>query len=150
MSLPGFKGNHRRLDALKAGPDHVGHSSSSYRCRPRPNKGDDLYTKSEYHSSWSGELVLSTSWRLSEALQPRYCSSRSELRGFLRDLDINLCPHRRLDDPWIAEILYRMAHPGERLSDPVDQWEADAKIAVGTGGLYDSTRPTAKIVLPAI
>lgn len=34
----------------------------------------------------------------------------------------------------MVDVLYRMAHPEERLADPLDQWEADAKFAIDASG----------------
>lgn len=133
LSLPGFKGSFKVLDALTAGPDHNDFYSSHNRlCKPRPVEFKDLETHSDYSCSASGCLSLTTWWILPIHKGQSHYSSRSALQGFLRDLHIKLCPHKNFDDPWIVEILYRKAYPKEKLADPVDQWEADAKFGLDT------------------
>ena len=133
MNLPGFKGSCKNLDALTAGPDHIDFYGLHNRlCRPRPVQFKDLETLSDYSSSASGCLSLTTWWMLRIFKDQSHFSSRSALQAFLRDLDIKLCPHKNFDDPWIVEVLYRKAHPKEKLADPVDQWEADAKFGWDT------------------
>lgn len=137
MGLPGFKGSNEDLDALTAGPDHVAsdsYISNNRRCKPRPIKFDGLKAHSYYRSSKPQCLVLTT-WSISSIFMDRsHCSSRAALQDVLRDLDIKLCPHKKFDDPWIVELLYRMAHRDEKLADPLDQWEADANLAIDATG----------------
>lgn len=135
MSLPGFKGSVKKLDALMAGPDHVDFfSSTNWLCKPRPISFNGLETYSDYCCSSSQHLILTTRWLLPKSIPQSHSSSRSELQGFLRNWDIKLCPHKGFDDPWVVEVLYRMAHPKERLADPLDQWEADAEYAINANG----------------
>lgn len=134
LSLPGFKESYRNLEALAAGPDHELDSYSPNRvCKPRQTKFSGLETFSEYSFS-ATSLVLNTRWYVPKITKESHCSSRSALQEFLHDLDIKLCPHKSLDDPWVVEVLYRTAHPEERLADPLDQWEVDANFPMEAGG----------------
>ena len=131
LSLPGFKRSYKNLNALAAGPDHELErwNSKNRRCTPRPIKFDGLHASDNY--SFSKEsLVLTTQWDPPKRTMESHYSSKSALQEFLQDLDIKLCPHKTFDDPWVIEVLYRAAHPKERLADPLDQWEADAKFPI--------------------
>lgn len=133
MSLPGFKGSYKKLEALTAGLHHVDSFASNNRlCKPRPIDYDDLQAEIEYLHSKGQGLFLTTRWFLPNFIVRS--SSKSALQDFLRGLDIMLCPHKTFDDPWIIEVLYRMAHPKGRLADPLDQWEADVKSAMDASG----------------
>ena len=138
LSLPGFKGSYKKLNALSAGPDHeLEYSDSNNReCKPRPIKLGGLHSSSDYSLS-AKRLVLTTRWYIPTPKESHY-SSKSALQEYLQDLDIKLCPHKNFDDPWIVEVLYRTAHPKEKLADPLDQWEVDAKFPIEAGGTCEA------------
>ncbi len=44
------------------------------------------------------------------------------IRKNLDGLNICLCPHRKINDPWIVETLHRITHPEDVTEDPVKEW----------------------------
>ena len=76
----------------------------------------------------SGFILLCT-WAFGRSGPGNHQSSltRKCISLWLSSIDIDMCPHRKIYDPWIVSAVYGLFHPGERYDDPIDQYLADQR-----------------------
>ena len=133
LNLEGFQSSNRGIDAIGATKE-MHHTKSigswtSWTCCPNGASTDPEGTfnlkYNRHHSIRNGwktvGLELRATWKMG------YHGSgitQTNIDEFLKKLEnVTLCPHKKLDDPWIRQRIHRNALP-KVSSDPVDQWEA--------------------------
>lgn len=130
LKLPGFKSSKEDINAIGAMDEIQQHSKSGARvCFPidgfpqRPAGTFKLKYNSKHKRGWTGPVIgleLHATWTL-DSYKPS--TTRNDIQASLQKLEnVPLCPHRTMNDPWILEMIYKIAHPHEEPSDPIDEW----------------------------
>ncbi|CAF9931459.1 hypothetical protein IMSHALPRED_008633 [Imshaugia aleurites] len=134
LNLDRFKSSYEGIEAIgaKEEPQHL-ESLGSWTCYPNGTytnpRGTFKFKYNHHHSKNHGwkillgpviGLELSVTWTLGYYT----CGMiDTEVKESLEKLGkVKLCPHKKLNDPWILQIIRREGTP-DASSDPVDQWE---------------------------
>lgn len=133
VNLPKFKSSNKTIDAIGGtqAKEHIQIFDFDDRtCCPIEGhlfeaKGVfKLKYRSKHHvlrvSSVVG-LELHVTWTLGYYKDG---ATREDIEQYLEKLqEVPLCSHKSMNDPWIIDTMYMIAHPPEVSSDPIDQWQ---------------------------
>ncbi|CAD6573282.1 MAG: hypothetical protein ASARMPREDX12_005942 [Alectoria sarmentosa] len=134
LSLPKFKSNWMGIDAIGGTKEerHTQLSSSNDRtCQLNDGIFSNLSGtfklryNSKHRHGWKGPVIgleLHATWTLARY---KVGVTEEDNQASFKDLEkIALCPHNMMNDPWILDALYMIAHPPEVSSDPIDLWNS--------------------------
>lgn len=76
------------------------------------------------HHGWRGPVIgleLHVTWTLDHY---ETGATKKLIQTSFNNLEkVALCPHKMINDAWILETIYIIAHPPAVSSDPIDQWK---------------------------
>ena len=167
MNLPDFKNNRAKLDCLTPASDyhHRGHDKDSKECQDSCKPLSDVSSSGiigtlkgfgtyawKNTGSHSPGLVLSFHWEM-KCLSPGEVTYRAvhELKEYLTKANVQLCPHKRLDDLDIVNAIHPIVNTDGVPADPIDRYlakqeskdckfcDTTIKVYMRTGGIAGKT-----------
>ena len=129
VNLSCFRYNGRKVGAFTKtpGPHHASSAAGSHLCTPHPRDFGSLQASGFYryegdcHGYFDG-LMLCVNWTMSFDEHMDLARSVSLLRRFLDGLDIQLCPHTKMDDWRMAAKLHALCQSSPPAKDPVEAY----------------------------
>lgn len=137
-NLPNLKTNSKKIDALRPDPaqHHRGHDKDTKEpqdsCKPLGYKVDSYIGSLKGFGTYSWKrdipvpgIVLSFHWEM-RCLDPSKvnCNSPTDLREMFEKANIQLCPHKKISDMDIVNIIYTIVNPNGKPADPIDRYLA--------------------------
>lgn len=142
-NLPNIKTNGKKIDALRPDPaqHHRGHDKDTKEpqdsCKPLGYKVDSYIGSLKGFGTYSWKkdvlgvspaapgIVLSFHWEM-RCLEPSKvnCNSLGELQAMFEKTEIQLCPHKKMSDIEIVNIIYTIVNPNGKPADPIDRYLA--------------------------
>lgn len=131
LELKGFKYKKGGIDALRDKEISQHEKSRSWStsliCHPNNNPPSEpsgdfrliYHSKYRIGSKSIRGLALHVTWTLS--FHPTGAAEEI-IQESLNKLVINLCPHKKINDLWVASKIHMIANPPEPSSDPIDLW----------------------------